>query len=596
MSSKRKQKKVKKSIKRKIANKHKNITTTADTQAKQLDMLKVMLSNRSVAIPGLNNDPEIKKMYDKITEAQDKLNKEKNSTASLQKRVDDIEKERKLERNKKENIRQKQIDNDRLAKIQDNQAKLDHKQQEVDRKAEELKAVSKEGQQRQQLFQLKSQNDAMETEIKKKQIEIQQIPFHQQIQDAINNNYITEARLKAITDATNRIDKANPLQTLQNEYVKEYELQRDLENEKRLFELKKKRADEQLKFEAERLLEMNRRAPRAEYDFSKPIRKKHRKTGEYEITGYKLKELPSKEEQYNLEMIEVLRAQSELDDQIRLQKHKNSLWMEGQMDLVEKQQRIEKMKRDAGALDQLNKQRADPNSEINKKYQEETNEIIKNNAIEETKLDQQKRRSQIQENKRKEEDKKRYIEEQRKFMDTAEYKNQEAQIAAAATITNSMRVQNEKHKDLLEQKQKEIQLNTEQKALDLRLSGDPLPTDVAQAMTQIQQGSRIRNVEKELDRSNLFFEHHVAHDDARDVAAVPLPDQYEDEEDPFDVWAGGLMERKGWAVKSYSDYRTYDELIKERRLYELIAQYPNAGNDQSVFDSLVNSEAFRNLE
>ena len=194
------------------------------------------------------------------------------------------------------------------------------------------------------------------------------------------------------------------------------------------------------------------------------------------------------------------------------------------------------------------------------------------------------------------EEKKRYIEEQRKFMDTAEYKNQEAQIAAAATITNSMRVQNEKHKDLLEQKQKEIQLNTEQKALDLRLSGDPLPTDVAQAMTQIQQGSRIRNVEKELDRSNLFFEHHVAHDDARDVAAVPLPDQYEDEEDPFDVWAGGLMERKGWAVKSYSDHRTYDELNKEKRLYELIAQYPNASNDQSVLDSLVNSEAFRNLE
>ena len=176
-------KNIKRNIKRKTNNTHKNITTTADTQAKQLDMLKVMLANRSVAIPGLSNDPEVKKMYDKITESQDKLNKEKNSVVSLQKRVDDIEKERKLERDKKENIRQKQLDNDRLAKIQDNQAKLQHKQQEVDRRADELNAISKEGQQRQQLFKLKGQKDAMETEIKKKQIEIQQIPFHQQIQE-----------------------------------------------------------------------------------------------------------------------------------------------------------------------------------------------------------------------------------------------------------------------------------------------------------------------------------------------------------------------------------------------------------------------------
>ena len=580
-------------IKHKNVNTHKNITT-ADTQAKQLDMLKVMLANRTVGIPGLNNDPEVKKMYDKITESQDKLNKEKNSVVSLQKRVDDIEKERKLERDKKENIRQKQLDNDRLAKIQDNQAKLQHKQQEVERKSDELNGVSKEGQQRQQLFKLKGQKDAMETEIKKKQIEIQQIPFHQQLQDAMNDNLITEAKLKAITEATNRIDKANPLQSLRDEYVKEYELQRDLENQKHLFELKKKRADEMLKFEAEQLLEINRRAPRTEYDFTKPIRKKHRKTGEYEITGYKLKELPSKEEQYNLEMIEVLRAQSELDDQIRLQKHKNSLWMEGQMDLVEKQQRIEKMRRDAGALDQLNKQRADPNSEINRKYQEETNKVIKDNAIEGAKLELHKQQTAIQESKRKEEDKKRFLEKQKEFMDTSTYKTQEAEIAAASSIADTMRLSNEKQKDILTQKQKERQLTTQQRAMELLISGEDPPEEVAQAMTQIQQGQLNRRIADESDKMAARLLVNEYYRRAHDAANVPLSNP--EGQDMFDEWVYGLMEQKEWpfrdrAVETYS----IEELNKTRKLFELVGDYPNAGTDDAVLDSLVNSEAFQNL-
>ena len=368
----------------------------------------------------------------------------------------------------------------------------------------------------------------------------------------------------------------------------------DLENSKKIYELKKQRKEDELRLYAEQTAEIYRTMPQVGLDYSKPIRKKHKKTGEIEIVGYKPKELPSKEQEYHGKMLEAIRYQRELESQTRLMKHQNSKWEEAQMELVDKQIQNENMKRNVEALQQLNNERADPNSEYNRKYKEDTNNIIKNNAIEGARLELHKKQTEIQESKRKEEDKKRFIEKQKEFMNTAEYKTQEAEIAAASSIADTMRISNEKQKDILTQKQKERQLTTQQRAMNLLISEEDPPEEVAQAMTQIQQGQLNRRIADESDKlsARLLVDEYYRR--AHDVAAVPLSNP--EGQDQFDEFVRDLMEQKEWSFrdKDIDSYST-EELNKTRKLFEVIGDYPNVGNDESVFASLINSEAFHNL-
>ena len=113
-------------------------------------------------------------------------------------------------------------------------------------------------------------------------------------------------------------------------------------------------------------------------------------------------------------------------------------------------------------------------------------------------------------------------------------------------------------------------------------------------MTQIQQGQLNRRIADESDKMAARLLVNEYYRRAHDAANVPLSNP--EGQDMFDEWVYGLMEQKEWpfrdrAVETYS----IEELNKTRKLFELVGDYPNAGTDDAVLDSLVNSEAFQNL-